>query len=137
VAIRKGVKDLVAEADARIRTIDTEDAIELARRDNIVIVDLRDIRERIREGFIPGSFHAPRGMLEFWVDPESPYYKDIFGRDATFVFYCASGWRSALATAAVKDMGMERVAHIRGGFNAWKKAGGTIAKSKDGRDPNS
>ncbi len=137
MALHKGVKELVAEAQARVRTIAAANATALVCSDDTVLVDLRDIRERQRDGFIPGSFHAPRGMLEFWVDPESPYYKEIFGRDASFIFYCASGWRSALATAAVQDMGMERVAHLEGGFAAWIKAGGTIAKSKDGRDPNS
>ena len=97
MGVRKGVKDLVAEASARIRTIDTDQAIAMAASDKIALVDLRDIRERQRDGFIPGAFHAPRGMLEFWVDPQSPYYKEFFGSDTTFVFYCASGWRSALA----------------------------------------
>jgi rhodanese-related sulfurtransferase len=135
MSIRKGVKDLVAEAMSRIRTLDTAEAIALAAGEDVVLVDLRDIRERRRDGFIPGSFHAPRGMLEFWVDPDSPYYKEIFGTDCTFVFYCASGWRSALATAAVKDMGMENVAHVGGGFNAWKKADGPMLITPDGREP--
>lgn len=135
MGIRKGVKDLVAEAMSQIRTLDAQEAIALADQDDVLLVDLRDIRERRRDGFIPGSFHTPRGMLEFWVDPDSPYYKEIFGTDRTFVFYCASGWRSALATAAVKDMGMENVAHIGGGFNAWKKADGPLLTTPDGRDP--
>lgn len=137
MSIRKGVKHLVAQAMAQIRTLDAEDAIALAADEDVVLVDLRDIRERCRDGFIPGSFHAPRGMLEFWVDPDSPYYKKIFGTDRTFVFYCASGWRSALATAAVKDMGLDNVAHIGGGFSAWKKADGSVLKTVDGREPHS
>lgn len=133
--ITKGVKRLVEDARLRIRSIEPEEAIALARDAHVVLVDLRDIRERQRDGFIPGSFHAPRGMLEFWVDPDSPYYKEIFGADRLFVFYCASGWRSALATAAVQDMGMDAVAHIDGGFTAWKQSGGPVATTADGRDP--
>ena len=90
---------------------------------DVQFVDLRDIRELQREGTIPGAFHAARGMLEFWVDPESPYYKAIFGEDKTFVFYCQSGWRSALATQTVQRMGMEKVCHIQGGYRAWLDAG--------------
>jgi rhodanese-related sulfurtransferase len=132
--IKKGVKQLVAEANAAIRSVTAEQAIELATRDDVVIVDLRDIRERQREGFIPGSYHAPRGMLEFWVDPESPYYRDLFGSGKQFVFHCASGWRSALATKAVQDMGLEPVCHIESGFTGWVKAGGPTRKTEDGRD---
>jgi len=84
------------------------------------------VRELERDGMIPGAFHAPRGMLEFWVDPASPYFKEVFGSGRRFVFYCASGWRSALATAAVQDMGLEPVCHIDGGFNGWKAAGGPV-----------
>lgn len=135
MAITKGVKELVDEALARIRTIQTKEAIALAAAGRITLVDIRDIRERQREGFVPGSIHAPRGLLEFWVDPDSPYYKEVFGGDDTFVFYCAGGWRSALAAATVQDMGMERVAHVDGGFGAWKKLGGPIEKTTDGREP--
>ena len=90
-----------------------------------VIVDLRDVRERQRTGFIPGSFHAPRGMMEFWVDPESPYHKEIFGQDKKFVLHCASGWRSALTAATLQDMGFE-AAHLKDGFSAWQKQGGPV-----------
>ncbi len=134
MAIKKGVKELVAEANARIRSVSAEQAIELAKRDDVLIVDLRDIRERQRDGFIPGSYHAPRGMLEFWVDPESPYYRDVFGGSKQFVFHCASGWRSALATAAVQDMGLEPVCHIESGFGGWQRAGGPVLKTDDGRE---
>jgi len=127
--MRKTVKQLVDEANAEIECVSAKDAIRLAHRDDVVVVDLRDIRERVKEGFVPDSVHAPRGMLEFWVDPDSPYYKDVFGGDDTFVFYCAGGWRSALATATVQDMGMERVAHVDGGFGAWRKLGGPIEKT--------
>jgi len=95
-----------------------------------VLVDLRDVRERQRAGFIPGSFHCPRGMLEFWVDPKSPYFKDVFGQEKKFVLYCQSGWRSALSTATLQDMGFE-AAHLREGFSGWVKAGGPVAFPDD------
>jgi rhodanese-related sulfurtransferase len=95
-------------------------------RDDVVIVDVRDIRELQRDGKIPGSFHAPRGMLEFWVDPESPYFKPVFGEDKTFIIHCASGWRSLLATQILQRMGLKPVLNLKGGFGAWKEAGGAI-----------
>ena len=110
--------ELVARARACIEEVDTDAAMAMAAREDVVVVDLRDVRERERSGFIPGSFHCPRGMAEFWVDPDSPYYKDIFGRDATFLFHCASGWRSAITVLALQDMGMQNIAHIRDGFTA-------------------
>ena len=118
---------MVADARARIREIETPELLAMMDDPDVVIVDIRDIRERQRSGFIPGSFHAPRGMLEFWVDPESPYFKDVFGQTGkTYVFHCASGWRSALAVATLQDMGFE-AAHLRDGFSSWWKAGGPIA----------
>ena len=120
--------DLVAEAHAAIVTVPTADAIALAGSDDVVFVDLRDPRELEREGMIPGAFHAPRGMLEFWIDPTSPYFKPVFGSGKRFVFYCQSGWRSALATRAVQEMGLAPVAHVEGGFRAWKEAGGAVAE---------
>ena len=117
--------DMVAAARARIGEISSEDGIALHGDPNVVIVDLRDPREREREGMIPGSFHCPRGMLEFWVDPESPYFKPVFGEDKTFVFHCASGWRSALSVATLQDMGFE-AAHLKDGFSGWKAAGGPV-----------
>ena len=95
---------------------------------DVVIVDIRDPREIQREGRIPGSFHAPRGMLEFWVDPESPYHKPIFAEDKTFVIHCASGWRSLLATEVLQRMGLKPVLNMKGGFAAWKEAGGPVEK---------
>ena len=89
-------------------------------------MDLRDPRELKREGKIPGAFSCPRGMLEFWIDPESPYHKDVFAQDKTFVFYCASAWRSALSARLAQEMGLQPVAHIEGGFSGWKKAGGEV-----------
>lgn len=124
--LKKGYRQLLAEADAEIETVPASEAIALSSDDDVLIVDIRDVREMQREGRIPGSFHAPRGMLEFWVDPDSPYYKEVFGSARRFLFHCASGWRSALATQAVQRMGLERVAHIGGGFKAWKEAGGPV-----------
>ena len=95
---------------------------------NLLFVDLRDVRELDHEGMVPDAFHAPRGMIEFWVDPESPYHKDIFASGKTFVFYCRSGWRSALATKTVQDMGLEPVCRIGGGFTAWEEAGYPVSQ---------
>jgi len=120
MSITKGYKQLMAEASRKIRTLAIEEARTMHGKANVVFVDIRDVRELEREGIIPGAFHAPRGMLEFWVDPESPYYKEIFGTDSEFVLYCQSGWRSALAAATLQDMGLNRVCHIEGGFSAWK-----------------
>ncbi|MGE5386231.1 MAG: rhodanese-like domain-containing protein [Betaproteobacteria bacterium] len=121
--ITKGYQQLIAEARARIRTLTLAEARERLGDPNVVFVDIRDVRELEREGAIPGAFHAPRGMLEFWVDPESPYYKEIFGADKEFILYCQSAWRSSLAVAALQDMGLTPIAHIEGGFKAWKGAG--------------
>lgn len=122
--ITKGFRALLDEANASIRTLSTADAIALHGNADTVFVDLRDPRELEREGRMPGAFHCPRGMLEFWIDPESPYAKPEFQQDKTYVFFCAGGWRSALAAKSAKDMGLKPVAHIEGGFGAWKKSGG-------------
>ena len=134
MAITRGVRQLVADADASVETVTVAAALE-RQQAGALIVDLRDIRERAREGFIPGSFHAPRGMIEFWVDPDSPYFKEVFDGDREFIFHCASGWRSALATKAVQDMGLAPVSHIGGGFTAWKKADAPVLRTEDGREP--
>ena len=123
MTLRKGYQALLDEAARSVRTLSVEEARELHGRTDVQFVDLRDPRELEREGKIPGAFHAPRGMLEFWVDPESPYYKDVFAPGKTFVFYCQSGWRSALATRTVQDMGLPNVCHVCGGYRAWKDAG--------------
>jgi len=133
--ITRGFRQLVAEAEAVVETLALDEAAALMGREDVVFVDLRDIRERQREGFVPGSVHAPRGMLEFWVDPESPYHREVFAGPGRFVFYCQSGWRSALAAKAVGEMGMERVAHVGGGFAAWKEAGHPVLETPDGREP--
>lgn len=124
--ITKGYKALLDEALARIETLEAAEAIALANDPDVVLVDIRDIRELAREGRVPGAVHAPRGMLEFWIDPDSPYFKPVFGEPRRFVFFCAAGWRSALATRTVQEMGLAPVAHIGGGFAAWKAAGGPV-----------
>jgi rhodanese-related sulfurtransferase len=127
-AMRKGYKALVDEANAEIEAVTPAEAARLARNDDVLLVDIRDIRELQREGRIPGALHAPRGMLEFWVDPESPYHKQLFSSGKTFIFFCAGGLRSALATKAVQDMGLSPVKHIEGGFGAWREAGLPVEK---------
>ena len=120
------VHALVAAAEREIETLSAEAAVALHGRDDVVFVDLRDIRELDREGRIPSAFHCPRGMLEFWIDPESKYHKAVFAQDKRFVFFCAAGQRSALATATAQRMGLAPVAHIAGGFGAWKVSGGPV-----------
>jgi rhodanese-related sulfurtransferase len=127
LTMKKGYKQLLAEANAEISTLSAQDAIALHGNDTVVFVDLRDPRELDREGRMPGAFHCTRGMLEFWIDPDSPYHKPIFAEDKRFVFFCAGGWRSALAAKTAQDMGLEKVAHIEGGFGAWRKAGGAVS----------
>lgn len=120
---------MVEAARQRIEEIETPDLINMVDDPNVVIVDIRDVRERQRSGFIPGSVHAPRGMVEFWVDPDSPYFKEVFGEeDKKYVFHCASGWRSALTVATLQDMGFV-AAHLKEGFSTWEKHGGPIEKS--------
>ena len=124
--ITTSVKDLVAAANVEVTTLTVKQAQALIDSPNHVIVDLRDIRELQRTGKIPGAFSCPRGMLEFWIDPASPYHKEIFNQDKTYVFYCASAWRSALSAKVAQDMGLAPVAHIAGGFTAWLKADGPV-----------
>jgi rhodanese-related sulfurtransferase len=129
MTLKHSAADMVARARTRIEEIDTPDAIAMVNDPAVQIVDLRDPRERERTGFIPGSFHCPRGMLEFWVDPDSPYFKEVFAQDKKFVFHCASGWRSALSVATLKDMGFD-AAHIKEGFSGWEKSGGPVEHVK-------
>mgnify|MGYP000843937333 CR=1 FL=1 len=124
--ITRGIKTLLAEANAEITTLSAAEAIAIAGQDDVVLVDIRDPREIEREGRIPGSFSCTRGMLEFWIDPDSPYAKPIFQQDKKFVLYCAGGLRSALAAKTAQDMGLRPVAHIAGGFAAWREAGGPV-----------
>jgi rhodanese-related sulfurtransferase len=129
--MKKTVKSMVDEATAAITTYSIEEARDLHGREDVQFIDIRDIRELERDGVIPGAFHAPRGMLEFWVDPHSPYHKPVFAQDKQLVLFCAAGWRSALATKTLQDMGLERVAHIDGGFSAWKNAGAPVAEKAE------
>ena len=128
--LKKTVKNMVAEAKSKINEIDAKDAIKFFNDENVIFIDIRDIRERQKLGFIPGSFHAPRGMLEFWIDPESPYFKDIFSTNKKYIFHCAAGWRSALAVSTLNDMGFE-ASHITDGFAGWVDEKGPVEfKSK-------
>ena len=125
---RKGFQQMVNEAKSRIKTISLEEAKSRLGSDRVVFVDLRDVRELEREGMIPGAFHCPRGMLEFWVDPDSPYHKEVFASGKEFVFYCNGAWRSALAADTAQQMGLPRVLEMDGGFTAWKGAGFPVAQ---------
>ena len=132
--MKKTAKSMVEEAMGLVTTYTVEQARALHGHPGVQFVDIRDVRELEREGVIPGALHAPRGMLEFWVDPESPYHREAFAQDKEFVLFCAAGWRSALATQALMDMGLERVAHVGGGFTAWKEAGAPIADKPARKD---
>ena len=127
--LKTSAAQMVADARARIKEVETADLIGMVDDPDVVIVDIRDVRERQRTGYIPGSFHAPRGMIEFWVDPDSPYFKEVFGQDKTFVFHCASGWRSALTVATLQDMGFE-AAHLKEGFSTWEEKGGPVERDE-------
>ncbi len=129
---RIGYKDLVAASEARIRSISAAEGIERHSSGDVVFVDLRDVRELRRDGGIPGAFHCPRGLLEFWIDPESPYHNEIFAQPKEFVFFCNLGWRSALAADVAQQMGL-KTCHVAGGFEAWKAAGGAVDGPKDAR----
>ena len=126
--ITKGIKTLLAEANARVATLPVAEAKALYDDPDHVFIDLRDIREVQRSGMIPGAFSCPRGMLEFWIDPDSPYHKPVFNQDKTYVFYCASAWRSALAAQAAQEMGLAPVLHLEGGFTEWVKQDGPVAE---------
>ena len=120
------VSQLVADAEAQIEKLDVEQAIALPADSDYLFVDLRDIRELQSVGRIPGALHCPRGLLEFWLDPQSPYHKPELNSGKKLLFYCAVGWRSALATKTAQDMGAQKVAHLAGGFQAWQAADGPI-----------
>ena len=120
--LKIGYQALIAQAMAQVETVPLSQAKAFLEDSNTVFVDIRDVRELEREGMIPNALHAPRGMLEFWVDPDSPYFKPIFGEGKRLVLYCASAWRSALATETLQRIGVPGVCHLEGGFSAWKKA---------------
>ena len=119
-------KELVKTAKSEIRTLSRDEVSEMKDEDRCVLVDIRDIRELEREGRIPGAVHAPRGMLEFWIDPDSPYHREVFATEKTLVLFCASAWRSALATKTLQDMGVTDVAEMDGGFKARKSEGRAV-----------
>lgn len=126
MALNTTAAEMVAAARKRIKEYTSQDVAIMLVDPNVVIIDIRDPRERERTGVIPGAFSCPRGMVEFWIDPESPYFKPIFGENKTFIFHCASGWRSALTVATLQDMGFE-AAHLKDGFSDWAKNGSQIA----------
>jgi rhodanese-related sulfurtransferase len=122
--MKRGVRQMVAEAGAVVQTWTVADAMAALGGKDVAFVDLREPDERARDGIIPGAESAPRGMLEFYADPDSPYHKPVFASGKTLLLYCASGGRSALAAWALEEMGLERVAHLGGGFKAWVAANG-------------
>lgn len=126
MALTKGVRQILDEAYATVVTLPVAEALTLHQDPEVLFVDVRDVRELQREGMIPKAFHAPRGILEFWVDPESPYYQSVFIPGRRLVLYCASGWRSALACKTLMEMGVTEGCHIQDGLPAWKDAGGPI-----------
>lgn len=128
--VTKSVKMLVADAKSQTNSISPTDAYDRQQSGNAILIDIRDIRELQRDGRIDGAFHAPRGMLEFWADPDSPYHKDIFATDGELVLFCASSWRSALAAKTLQDMGFTNIRDLEGGFTAWKAA--ALPISQDG-----
>lgn len=134
--IKKGIRQLIAEAEKKSRGISVEEARKRHGDPGTVFVDLRDVRELERDGMIPDAFHAPRGMLEFWVDPDSPYYKPVFAEGKTFILYCQADWRGVLAAATLADMGLPDVLHLEGGYGEWKKAGGPTAVREKVRQEN-
>lgn len=129
--ITRTVKQMVAEANEHVEEISIADARELVGRDDVLFIDIRDIREVAKTGRITGARHVPRGMLEMWIDPDTPYHREFFAEERNFIFYCAGAWRSALAARTAQDMGLNPVAHLEGGINAWIEAGGPIDPPKD------
>ena len=128
--MKKTVKELLADANKEVIAYDTTEAIRLVGRDDVQFIDVRDEPELAVEGRVPGAIHASRGMLEFYIDPQSPYHKEEFDSDKKLIFYCKSGGRSALAAQRAKEMGLQNIAHVAGGFNSWKEKGGPVEKMK-------
>ena len=124
--IQKGYKKLVEEAEKNLQAIDSAElnAKLQGLDDTLLLIDLRDVRELKREGKIPGALHIPRGMLEFWIDPDSPYYRAEFDKAEELILYCNKGWRSALAAQSLQAMGVENITHLQGGMEQWLKDGG-------------
>ncbi len=128
--LKTGFRQLVAEAEERVQRVSVAELLDAAQRQTRLLIDLRDIRELWREGTIPGSVHVPRGLLEFWIDPESPYFHKVFANPKPLLLFCNKGWRSALAADVCQRMGVENVAHLEGGFEAWVAAGGAVEKKE-------
>ena len=128
--ITRTVIQMVSEANEQVEEISVANALRLVKQENILFIDVRDIREVAKTGRVLGARHVPRGMLEMWIDPETPYHREFFAEDRKFIFYCASAWRSALAAKTAQDMGLTPVAHLKGGINAWIDAGGPIEPPK-------
>jgi rhodanese-related sulfurtransferase len=126
----KSVKELVAEANSHVKTIPAGEATSLLQNPGVVFIDIREAAELQREGKIPGAVHAPRGMLEFYIDPASPYHNPVFASGKKLLFYCAGGGRSAMAAYRAQSIGLDNVAHVGGGFKAWKEAGGSVEPDK-------
>ena len=128
--ITRTVIQMVSEANQQVEEISVANALRLVKQENTLFIDVRDIREVAKTGRVLGARHVPRGMLEMWIDPETPYHREFFAEDRKFIFYCASAWRSALAAKTAQDMGLTPVAHLEGGINAWIDAGGPIEPPK-------
>ena len=128
--IKKGINILLNEANKIAKTISVKRSISILKNNDFIFIDLRDYREILKEGKIPGSFSCPRGMLEFWIDPKSPYHKNLFNQKKTYIFYCTSAWRSALAVKSAMEMGLNPVVHLEGGYTEWLKQGGDIEEIK-------
>ena len=129
--VTRSVLDMVAEADAAVARLPIAEGLEMLCRDDVLFIDIRDVREVAKTGRIKGARHVPRGMLEFWIDPESPYHKSFFAEDKTFGFYCAGAWRSALAAKTAQDMGLRAVTHLEGGIGAWIEENGPIDSPRE------
>lgn len=125
-SLPRGIKQLLEEAKSNITEIEPAEALKLVNNPDWLIVDVRDIRERQRDGYIEGSFHCPRGMVEFWIDPDSPYFKPEFGQGKKLLFHCALDWRSALTVSTVTGMGVKDASHLKGGLKGWKEANGPV-----------
>lgn len=129
--IKRTVEQMVADANKEVEEISIDEARALVGRDDVLFIDIRDIRELAKTGRVSGARHVPRGMLEMWIDPNTPYHREFFAEDKKFIFYCAGAWRSALAAKTAQDMGLVPVAHLEGGINAWIEAGGPIDSPRD------
>ena len=127
---KKTLKELLKEANSSIQSINPNKAIDLVGNNEFIFIDLRDKSELLKSGKIPGAMSCPRGMLEFFIDSKSPFHKEIFSQKKNFIFYCASGFRSALGTETASKMGVKKVSNLTGGFSAWVKSGGVVEKIK-------